>query len=332
MDDWQVALIWIGADLALWVVLALLLRPKVDKDGDGKISGDELPQFTADAIHPVDGGGLYADTVVTILQTGIEAMAFSAAYGALAVFLCNHVLVGRVHDTVGWLITVWMVFFVCCFMCAFSCNRIHVVTSHVIHFVYYGFAFLPVGLYWRLPAWWLVLAVVIYRLSIHTAVKYYVYPGYPSYQRIVPLYRARNSGGGYELAGRPETADEDYKDGISPTAMCLVYPVYEVVNLHVTSKMGYGILIGCAALWTAGDAGGSPPETCLWIAMGAAGAAMSVLNMREDHFRNGAAELAIGAVIIAHLVHVLGASLLVLSYLAVWHNFGMVKGTSARAK
>lgn len=63
-----------------------------------------------------------------------------------------------------------------------------------------------------------------------------------------------------------------------------------------------------------------------------AGAAMSVLNMREDHFRNGAAELAIGAVIIAHLVHVLGASLLVLSYLAVWHNFGMVKGTSARVR
>lgn len=72
MDDWQVALIWIGADLALWVVLALLLRPKVDKDGDGKISGDELPQFTADAIHPVDGGGLYADTVVTILQVHPE--------------------------------------------------------------------------------------------------------------------------------------------------------------------------------------------------------------------------------------------------------------------
>ncbi|CAE7927467.1 unnamed protein product [Symbiodinium sp. KB8] len=185
MEPWVVVAITAGIDVVVCALFAVILRPCVDKDGNNRIGLNELPQWAVSLGPVVDGGGFYNLGTLTLLQTLLEAFAFSATYGLITVLTCN-VLFIRLDETLGSILTVYTVFQAMQFQCTYSTNGVHVATGHIVHFVYYACGFLPLYFYRRSMATWLVAALVAVRLVAHTALKFYVWPKYPSFSQIYP--------------------------------------------------------------------------------------------------------------------------------------------------
>ena len=373
MNAGHVAAIWMAADVVVTLGCAWLSRRAVDRDGDGKISHNELPNLSS-FLSDRDGDGkishngivtrgarLYDFTLLTVAQVLVEAFLFSFGYGVITVLTCNWLLVGRVDDRVGWLIATWLVFVTCVFMCAFSTNGIHVATNHVIHFVYYGCGFAALALYWRPPDFpWLMPVYILLRLGLHTAVKYVVWPGYPSLPAIFPLYAQQAGEPTWAVVSRPDDKPAQAPKGL--LRLAVPFPCFECLNTHVTSSLAIGAVVGCCIVASAGaTGGGSSPAIllaaacgsavltatlyslpCAWMplkrsslsrfwprlsggAFAAAGAAMVVVNSTEGTAASlpavwGGAGVA--ALVVGHVSHVAGAGLFAYSYVAGAKHFG----------
>lgn len=254
LEDWHVALIAIGVDFVVTIVSGLLARPHVDKDGDGKITVNELPKISENLGNVVPkGGSLYDVGVMSPIQVLIESFAFAATYGAITVLACNYVFVDHIPDRFGWIITLWLSFLSMAFMCAFSANGIHVCTGHDVHFVYYGCGYLPMSLYLRLPDRWVVAVVILARLILHTGFKHIVWPKYPMFYDIVPLYS--NESGEVKPFCTPEdrtTKITSLGQTLSNTFL-IPFPMYEILHVHVGSALCFGGIIGVICVAIFGD-------------------------------------------------------------------------------
>ena len=62
-----------GIDVSVCALFSVIFRPCVDKDGNNRISLNELPQWAVSLGPVVDGGGFYNLGTLTLLQTLLEA-------------------------------------------------------------------------------------------------------------------------------------------------------------------------------------------------------------------------------------------------------------------
>ncbi|CAE7339280.1 unnamed protein product [Symbiodinium sp. CCMP2456] len=266
MEPWVIVAITAGIDVVVCALFSVIFRPCVDKDGNNRIGLNELPQWAVSLGPVVDGGGFYNLGTLTLLQTLLEAFAFSATYGLITVLTCN-VLFIRLDKTLGSILTVYTVFQAMQFQCTYSTNGVHVATSHIIHFVYYACGFLPLYFYRRSMAAWLVTALVAVRLIAHTALKFYVWPKYPSFHQIFPLFERVN--GELKQWCTVETYPEKSKSLplMQLLSLCIPFPVYEMLNMHITSCMCFGGIISLLCMVALPE--GSDTSRSLAITVGA---------------------------------------------------------------
>ena len=362
MNAGHAAAIWMASDVVITVGCAWLSRRAVDRDGDGKISHNELPELSSFLPESIvtRNARLYEFTLLTVPQVLTEAFLFSFGYGVITVLACNWLLVGRVDDRVGWLIATWLVFVACVFMCAFSTNGVHVATGHIVHFVYYACGFAALALYWRPPPdfAWLMPLYILLRLGLHTVVKYVVWPGYPQVHAIFPLYAQQAGETTWAVVSRPEDKPAEAPKALF--SLAIPFPTFEILNVNVTSSLAIGAIVGCCVVAGAGSspvallaaASGSavlvPALYSLpfaWMplkrsslsrfwprlsgaAFAAAGAAMVVVNSTEDTTRSFPTEwggAGVAALVVGHVSHVAGAGLFAFSYVAGSKHFGWVK-------
>ena len=252
ITNWDVMGIFVGCDFVLSLVLSIFLRRRLDiKTKDGKYHAKNLPKVSLEndkTLNPVLHGGLFDFGIVgngfTVLISFLYAMTFSGT----VVVGCNWALVGRVDDRVGWLITLYLIYFSLCFMCAFSMNGIHILTSHPIHLVYYGCGYIPLAMYWSLPSGIdqiMVVIAVLCRLILNTAMKYYVWPNYPSPRHIVPQYTYDSNLQKIELYSRPsDTIEKKCSWKFKIFSIHIPLPNYELLGGLTTGPMAIGGIIG----------------------------------------------------------------------------------------
>jgi hypothetical protein len=238
VNDWQAALIYLAIEVGINTVFAVIARPKNNVKGpDGEMHVKFLPRFVDNSHNrPKDFAGLFDMGLVPVPLVLIESFLYATCYGAITVVSCNWAFSQSVNHSYGWLITSFLCMCSLIFMCAFSENCIHVYTSHLVHFIYYGFGFIALALYWELPAAWIVVLVVIGRLAIHTAVKYYVWPNYPDFFTIVPLYKRDENLNIIQFS----TPSPDLKKVEGMIFSCVPITVYEILHGSFASYMTYG--------------------------------------------------------------------------------------------
>lgn len=253
----------------MWKVsFSLIARPQVDLDADGQVGLTEIPRIWApDFKHEHlgqpgdDNVGLLKFGAMTFMQTTIEAMVYSFGNGMTTVLLCNAVLPDRVPDWLGWILCLGGNVIATIIQCVVTCNTIHLCTSHGIHFVYYGIGFLGVACYRRLPSnKWLVVLAVLWYLCLHTAMKYYVWPQYPSPLQVLPTYE--RLGSNYVVLSSPpddltRLNDKFAEQGAIATLLTsyLPFPIYELIAFYAWSALGYGYAIGLLAKWSSNYCG-----------------------------------------------------------------------------
>lgn len=359
METTTITGIVIAVDIVITCFIAFFGRRLVDKDGDGRIGLNELPKLSQNDAIPVSSSRLYEFSVQFMGDVLYVAFLFSFAYGGIAVLLCNWALV-NVDPRFAWIITVWVIFMCDVFMCAFSTNSVHIITSHAVHFVYYGCGFISMAYAWNLPPsdTWVVPVYIVIRLGLHTVLKYAVWPGYPAGQLITRIYaRADNT---WVLKSTPDgtipyEAPATFVGLLNEGA---AFPCFEVLNAHITSCMAMGIIIGAIVcgviplgLLQLGVAlGVSATVSCvlfvfyppLWFkcrnetlalfyprtlavisTIVGTGMILSNITPAASAFYNTPAFLLVG--LIGHAAHILGMCLFLLSYAAAGKHFGFLR-------
>ncbi|KAI8892539.1 hypothetical protein BC833DRAFT_611390 [Globomyces pollinis-pini] len=255
LETWQVALIFGVGDIILSIPLAYFTRKMIDKNSNGQVDPNELHRVFGDentnfqAIDVATGNSIYEIATIPLITVLLNSWSFATAYGFIAVLTCNLLLPDRVSDQYGWLITLWVVFYSLVFMCAFANNGIHVATSHAVHFIYYGVGFIPLGLYARNPEFWLVIIMVVWRLTVFMGIKFYAWPKYPDFYRTTPLYTRSDVGLVlFSIPGQLEQQEDVLQRLKKPTwkdfqNILIPFPVYEILNIHVATMFTIGGLI-----------------------------------------------------------------------------------------
>ncbi|KAJ3227390.1 hypothetical protein HDU81_006735 [Chytriomyces hyalinus] len=267
--DIGAAVIVIAADAVLSAFFALIMRPIVDKDRNGTITVAEAEsERLASSQRPSAvvsvGTSLYDFGVVPLITVLLNSWAFAAAYGLVAVLTCNVLLPSVGMPTAefagwDWIITVYLSFASLLFMCAFCNNGIHMATSHAVHFVYYACGFVPMGLYVRLPAGWIVAVVVVARLALFVGVKMFVWPNFPQFYELDPIFKRSPDPDAHLIVfSTPETVQQNpqLRKTLDTISLELVktthipFPIYEIININVASYFTWGAVLGWAVVFT----------------------------------------------------------------------------------
>jgi len=289
LTDIEIFNIWLVVDIVVTVGTAFFARRYFDKNGNGTTDNDELPKLSANIKAPVgEDAGLYDFILASVGPFNLEAFMYATAYGGITVLTCNKVFPGlsSLRSEVGWLLTIYAVFFSDLFLCAFSTNAVHVVTSHMTHFVYYGCGFIPVALYAGppLPNAWLVPLYIILRLGIHTCFKFYTRPNYPSAWNIVPMYKLSKETGQWEVGSQPGDADD------RPAPLCeffwkwaVPFPAFEMLNVLWASHLTMGGVIAAIASSVMASQE-LDQHHAIWVSLlGALGFSVPYVNSRLTH-------------------------------------------------
>ena len=252
--DWAILLIAIAVVGSLGALVAIKTRAAVDRNHDGIVNPEEVPIRVQNNFKPVivQSPGLYDLTIASLYRTIVESFLHAFCYGCQTVFLCNIIMGPTIMDMderYSYLFTTTMVFMACMFMCMYSNNGVHILTKHVIHFVYYSCAFLSLFFLWTVPDPSGLVAV--YALSIlltYTAGRYYGLPNYPSMQQIVRLYKYDNATGEEEwiLGSTPQLLSGDIGTEVEPlrseyAQWAITCPTFEVFNRLMSSSFTIGV-------------------------------------------------------------------------------------------
>jgi len=285
LNEWSILGIYIGVISFVRILSSYYLRKKMDTDGNGAIDPDEVQflNITQDMPVVVEHPGLYDLSIMSQIRTFVEAMLHAFCYGSIVVFSMNLAMnLAMPNNSVmdkkfAYLVTIYMIQMACMFMCHFSTNGIHVVTSNTIHFFYYGFGFIPMVFFWQTPKHkYLIAIAVLLTLFIMNVSRRIAFPQYPTPEKLTRLYKLddddNNNTRVWRLASVPSTRivqdittsnNEDQESFLneqspqhassiilgetkaeSPFTWACVFPTYEILNTHISSSFTIGILTG----------------------------------------------------------------------------------------
>ncbi|KAI9329603.1 hypothetical protein BDR26DRAFT_922807 [Obelidium mucronatum] len=252
-------LIAIAADLVLTGLLSAWMRPHVDKNRNGQIDASEVTRIS-DAPHDVVpiAKSLFDMTTVPLVTVLLNSWQFAFCYGLMAVLTCNLLL--PTDSPLSWIAAVWITFLSLIFMCAFCNNGIHVATTHKTHFVYYLCGFIPMAMFKSNPPAsdvWILVVVIIARLLLFVGMKYYVWPKYPIFYRLDPLFKRDLNNGTLIPFSTPESVEADpelaatlertmsfkKKELKNLVDLHIPFPTYEILNINVSSWFTGGAVV-----------------------------------------------------------------------------------------
>jgi len=256
LSEWAIFGINVGIIGPLTIPLSFLYGRKIDKNGDGKISRDEITFLNRIEGKPVklNCPRLHDVSIMCLARLCFEAMAHAFCYGSLIVFSMNFFM-SNMDRRYAYIVTIYMVTLKCIIMCNLSTNTIHICTSHNIHFLYYGFGFIPFAFFWWPPEkGYLVPITAIWTLICLRIGKHIYLPDYPRPSQLFDTYMLHEGTEEWKLFSR---ASEDTKRGDlvdqSPDAIipalnkrAITLPTYEILNTHISSSFTIGILTGLA--------------------------------------------------------------------------------------
>lgn len=253
LSDWEILVVALALVGSLGAFVAIRTRPRIDVNRDGTVNPSEVPIRVQNNFKAVvlDRPTLY-DLAIggNFYRTALESFLHAFCYGCQVVFLCNGTMV-HMDRRYSYILTATMVFKACMFMCMYSNNGAHIVTAHVIHFVYYGCAFLSLFFYWWTPeldsGGWLVGIYALAILLTYTAGRYYGLPNYPSSEQIIRLYKLDVTTGEWKLASTPQLLSGDCETEVRPprseySIWSLTLPAFEIFNAHASSSFAWGVL------------------------------------------------------------------------------------------
>lgn len=269
LNEWSILLIYNGAVFWHMLFAYFYLRKKFDADDNGTIDPDEVTflKDTRDMPVVVDRPNYYSMSIQTNIRTFVSAMLHSFCYGSLVVFAMNLSMAKVTEDTsYTYLIAVYMVQMACMFMCAFPTNGIHVVTSNLVHVLYYGFGFIPLAFLWSQPDHKYFIAIAaLWTLAVTMVSRTIALPNYPLEKMLTKIYKLNRTTGEWNLASVPpgtnllgiQNIDEENKDDGPPEvatdgaeavsfdylfATACAFPTYEILHVHMSSSLAIGIL------------------------------------------------------------------------------------------
>ena len=259
LSEWGFFSIYAGSISTLYIVVSNLLRRKYDTNTNGKIDADEVPFRKRTRHMEVKMEEPFYDdlSIMSFIRVGIEAMLHSFCYGCLIVFSMNLIMSNMGNPRYLYLLTCVMIHMACMFMCMVATNGIHVITSHTIHFLYYGFSNIPLVFLWRIPdREYLVAVAPILYLIIYSISRQVALPGYPNLFEVGRMYKLDDTSGLWVPKSGPsseygETGSIWYYFFPGPALKeyakwAVAFPVYEIVNVHISSSFTIGVLCGVA--------------------------------------------------------------------------------------
>ena len=268
LNEWLILLIYVGAVSSIRILASFYVRRNLDEDNDGTIDPDEVEflNITQDMPVVVEQPGFYDLSIQSQVRTFVEAMLHAFCYGSLVVFSMNFCMTSM-DKRFAYLLAIYNIQMACMFMCTFSTNGIHVVTSNMIHFLYYGFGFIPLTFLWMKPEHKYMIAIAaISTLLIFKISRKIAFPSYPTPEKLTRLYQLDHSTGVWTLASVPSTRfganmipdlplrianltggsseiiPGETKGGC-PFEWACVFPTYEILNTHISSSFTNGILV-----------------------------------------------------------------------------------------
>ncbi|KAI9329602.1 hypothetical protein BDR26DRAFT_922806 [Obelidium mucronatum] len=252
-------LIAIAADVVFTGLLSVWMRPHIDKNRNGQIDASEVTRIS-DAPHDVIpvGKSLFDITTVPLITVLLNAWQFAFCYGLMAILTCNLLL--PADSPISWIAAVWITFLSLIFMCAFCNNGVHVATAHMAHFVYYLCGFIPMAMFKANPPEsdvWILALVIVARLALFVGMKYYVWPKYPVFYKLNPLFTRDPQDGRLIPFSTPEMveADPELKATLhrtvnfkkaelgNLTSLHVPFPTYEILNMNVSSWFAGGAVV-----------------------------------------------------------------------------------------
>jgi len=289
LGEWAIFGIFAGAAATLQLSFSFIFLRKFDKNADGEIQVDEVPSFmkiTQDMDVNMEKPGYAELSILNLWRCFVEAMLHSFCYGCLTVFSLNYMIdfIMLRDRRYAYLVACLMIHMTCMFMCKFATNGIHVSTSHVIHFFYYGFGYIPLVFFSRRPEReYMVVIAALFLLAIYIVGRYISMPSYPGIQQVCRLYEYQlsdisvddNHGGVWKLKSTPSVRFWDGEDTSPDEESWKVYPkeiselpsyrqfakwaftcpVYEIMNTHISSSFTIGVLSGTVTSLLVGHSG-----------------------------------------------------------------------------
>ena len=268
--------------LLLLALLCVLARGYglVDKEGDGKISADEIPflaSFARAGRRCVDGGEFFDWGMYKGGQVLCDAWSSAPGWTALLVLACNVLLYPVLPQEWGWAVVALMTYFILMFMCTFSTYGVHSITTHEIHFVYYGCGLCMNAMYLGAPPPWILWPTLFAIDVLHTVSKFVVWPNYPEPFMVLPTY-ARDESGNLVKVCEPEENGYLAKCQSAATRLgrtpglpfhihlAWPFPIYEQMHAHCTGNMFFGGAVGKLARVAFGGLDSMPLSIGLWAA------------------------------------------------------------------
>ena len=265
LNEWSIILIYIGTfALSRILISRYYLRGRFDVNGDGTVSLDEVHFLIDTRDKPVvlKKPNYFDVSIMSKIRVFAEAMLHAFCYGSLVVFLMN-ICVTNMDTRYAYLVVVYMVQMATMFMCNFATNGIHVVTSNAVHFIYYGFGFMPLAFLWLEPEQkYLTAIAVLSTLAIPIISRRIALPNYPKPSELTRVYQLDHNTGEWKLASvpstrlgenqrsvdtqeyqahEPELAPDGAKGG-TVFEIAFVFPTNEILHTHISSSLTIGIL------------------------------------------------------------------------------------------
>jgi len=265
LNEWSILLIYVGAVTLLRSLIAYYVRRKLDANNNGTIDPGEV-EFLNNTQHMtvvLEQPGFYDLSIQSHIRTFVEAMLHAFCYGSLVVFSMNFCMI-KLDKRYAYLLAIFMIEMACVFMCHFSTNGIHVVTSHTLHLLYYGFGFSPLAFLWIKPEnKYLIPITAIATLLINRACREVMLPKYPTAEKLTRKFQLDHSTGRWKLASVPSTrfgantvpdlpsrnltGESEPFPGERRSENMLywatAFPTYEILNTHISSSFSIGILV-----------------------------------------------------------------------------------------
>jgi len=263
---------WIYAGSISTLKLALSYLFRFDRNHNGKIDPNEVEFLKNTKDMEVKMEAPYYDelSIMSFIRVGIEAMLHSFCYGCLVVFSMNLVMYkwNTGDGRFTYLLTCLMIHMACLCMCKYATNGIHVATSHNIHLAYYGFSTIPLVFLWTTPdREYLIAVAAILLLFIDRISRSISMPDFPTHYEICRIYKLEAASGKWLPLSEPKVDSLVMTDSVSESPsmpkscigdlekLAVAFPVYEIMNVHISSSFTIGVLCGVAASMFVGHSG-----------------------------------------------------------------------------
>lgn len=267
LSEW--GFFWVYAGSYSTLKLALSYFNKFDENSNGQVDLHEVEflKNTKDMTVKMEAPRYDELSIMSYIRVGIEAMLHSFCYGCLVVFSMNLVMWKWNMDDgrFTYILTCLMIHMACMFMCKYATNGIHVATSHYVHMAYYGFSSIPLFFLWTTPdREYLIAVAAILILLIDRISQSISLPYYPKVHEVCRIYVLEPASGKWIPHSVPKSLNGEADSLVMidsvpkspsmptsleetcPTEKAVAFPVYEIMNAHISSSFTIGVLCGVA--------------------------------------------------------------------------------------